>query len=154
MYEDTGNKPGLRRIILMAVWLIVVVAVLWVAIWLIFFRHPAAKKVTAPLKQTTQQQKQATNSGNNSPTPTSTTTPTSTNPTAPTATTPSSNSATNTQGSSSAPTTGSSSATSTTQSSKLANTGAGNMILPALAATVAGGAIYQVRLRKKLVPKP
>lgn len=133
MYEQ-NDAPMYRRLILIGVAAVVVIALIWVLVWLIFFR--TTTKVAAPHRPATTQSQSAKSgqSGKN---------------TAPkTSGSPQSNSGS--EGQINAP--GQSATTSPgSTSSQLANTGPGEIFLPVGAAAVAGTALYYVRLRKKLI---
>ena len=131
MYEQ-NEVPLLRRILWIILWFVVVVAVIWVLVWLIFFRH--SSPVPTPHKAKTHQSQSATPPPRNNPGNS----------------TGSSNSATPTSNSGSSSPSGAPSATSTTTPSQLANTGAGNIVIPFVIAGTVGTVAYQVRLRKKL----
>jgi cytoskeletal protein RodZ len=133
MYDQPETQtPLFIRVLWIALWLILIVVVAWVFIWLLFFRHQDTGKISTTKNQPTQQT--TTNSGTskkskNTPpanTPSATNTP-QTNPTAPTG------------------------AAKTAQTpDELANAGAGNIIVPFVAASVVGSAAYYVRLRRKI----
>jgi cytoskeletal protein RodZ len=84
MYEQ-NDVPVFRHILWLALWFVVIVAVLWTLVWLIFFRGSDSTSVKAPKHPATSQPATV-------PTPSSTgitTTPNATPTTAPTvATTP------------------------------------------------------------------
>lgn len=126
MYED--EVPVFRRILWFALWFIVIVAVLWFLVWLIFFRESSPKHNTSTNKsgnhnQSASNQPPQSNSGSKPSTPAN--------------------------GANSGNT--SSSGSSSTAPDHLANTGAGDVFIPFGVATVAGTAIYYVRLRRKLL---
>jgi len=124
MYED--DVPVFRRILWIALWFVVVVAVLWVLVWLIFFRHSTPKVSTSHKSgnqhssQSNQPPKAASSGGSSSST-----------------------------GSGNTETNGSSSTTA--QPDELANTGAGDVLVPFVVAGMTGSVLYYVRLRKKLL---
>jgi len=124
MYED--DVPVFRRILWFALWFIVIVAVLWFLAWLIFFRE------TAPKKSSSNNSGQNHSASNQSPQQKSG---------------PQSNGSSSNSGSSG----GTNNKSADTAPNQLANTGAGDVFVPFAVATVAGTAIYYVRLRRKLV---
>jgi cytoskeletal protein RodZ len=130
MYEQ-NEVPVFRRILWIVLWFVVIVAVIWVLVWLIFFRHSSPKATKSHTPQTSQNQ-----------------------PAAPSSPKTATGSGTAPTGSSPAPTAGqgnpSPSSTGTAAPSQLANTGAGDVIVPFVVASAAGSALYYVRLRKKL----
>lgn len=130
MYEE-NSTPTLRRILWLAVWFIVIAVVLWMVIWLVFFRHPQAKKPVAKPNPVAQpvQPSPAGNAGSSA----------------------GSVGTTGGNGSSPAPVSpGATSPSTAAQPTQLANTGAGDVLLPAVVATALGGAGYYIRIRKKL----
>jgi cytoskeletal protein RodZ len=118
---EQGETPTLRRRLWVVLWFVVIVLVLWALVWLLFFRHTAPKVTTLHGSNTSQNQ-----SSNN-------------------------NANTKNTGSSSTDTTTPSSSGTTTTPDGLANAGPGNIWAPFAVASVAGGALYYVRLRKKLL---
>lgn len=134
MYED-NHPPLARRILWLGLWFILIVAVAWIAVWLVFFHHSGdTKKVTVqPPKATTGQQ---TPAGSNA------------------STSGSSGSSSSPSSSSTAPSQSGNaiqSPPSTTAPTQLANTGPGNLILPVTLAVVVGSGMQYIRIRKKLV---
>jgi cytoskeletal protein RodZ len=161
MYEQ--NRVSIvGRILWLIVSLLVLVALVWLFLWLLFWRHPKVAQVTDTAKKgistTVQSGSDAIKNAANDVT---INTPSNT---ASTSTTPSTTSTTTTQSSTaqesnrssanatSTPTSTSAQASSTatqTPSAQLANTGAGSMLLPVVVAVVGGAAAYHVRLRRK-----
>jgi LPXTG-motif cell wall-anchored protein len=142
MYED-NEQPVLRRILWIVLWLIIIVTIGWAAIWLALFRNDTANN--GRLKSPSQQSQHATTHSPNTGKTTQSSGTTN-------------NATTNTNNSSSNPAPSNvnnpTSTTSTTTSPTpptLANTGAGDVFIPFMAATMAGSAIYYVRLRKRLL---
>ena len=125
MYEE--SNPFIRRIILLAIGAIVIIAVLWLLVWLIFFRHSNTAKVAPKTKPNSSQGQVSEN-----------------HPSTPPSNNSSQNQAqANTQGTVSAPGT-----SSTTTPKQLANTGPGNVFVPIVVATAVGTLVYQLRLRR------
>ncbi len=131
MYEE-NNPPLARRIVWLVLWFFLIVAVAWIAVWLVFFHHSPTKKVAAPPRIVTGQQ---TATGNGAPSAASPSSPSSfgvapsqsgNGPQLPAA-----------QG-------------ATTQTPQLANTGPGNLTLPITLAVVVGSGMQYVRIRKRL----
>lgn len=146
MYEQTEQPTG-RRVLWIVLWFIIIAAVAWVFIWLIFFRGDNTETNTDKLTSSAKNQ----SNGSSQKSKTSNTSDSSKS---------SSDSSKNnhdTNGgsadSSDAASSGSSQAaagTAQTTPSQLANTGAGDVMLPVVAASVAGSALYYIRIRKKL----
>jgi cytoskeletal protein RodZ len=133
MYEQ--EEPALRRVLLIVLWFVVIVVILWALIWLIFFRNSGSTKTPQISKQTGQsQQKLKTPNGSSS-----------------TASASSASSGGTSSSSTPAGTTPSSAATGSTATgpSTLTNTGAGDIFLPFMVATLAGATFYHIHLRKK-----
>lgn len=129
MYDE-NNPPLARRILWLGLWFILIVAVAWTAVWLVFFHHSNTKKVTIqPPKATTGQQTATDNNVSN---------PGLSN-------FPSSSSTTQSQSGNATQ-----SPASTNTPTQLANTGPGNLILPVTLAVVVGSGMQYVRIRKRL----
>lgn len=121
MMYDQDTVPTFRRGLWMVLGLIVVVAVLWTVVWLVFFRHPSPKVSTLHGNNASQNQ-----SDNNQP----------------------QSSDTGSGGSANSKPNPGAAAANTDQ---LANAGAGNVLIPFAVASVAGGVLYHIRLRRKLL---
>jgi cytoskeletal protein RodZ len=130
MYEDTG-QPVLRRVLWIILWFIIVATIAWALIWLVFFRHHSAPNTSGSITHAPQHSQ---SSKTQSPSTGSSSTSTK------------SGSSATTPPTSSTPTAGSSTQTPST----LANTGAGDVFIPFIAASLAGSVVYYVRLHKKL----
>lgn len=136
MYED--NAPAWRRLLLIAMSVIVIIAVLWLAVWLLFFHHGTSKPTPSPRHNSGQQAQHGNSNGSSA--------------------TPKSGSATPgaTGGSASqpaAPATTPGSGQSATSSSQLANAGPGEVLIPVAIAAGAGSALYYLRLWRKAGPR-
>jgi cytoskeletal protein RodZ len=145
MYEE-NNTPVFRRIIVLALAFVALVVVLWLLVWLIFFRHHNPTNVAPKHKETSQSQStQSSSSEDNSSNQTPGTTPSTPAPTpgSTPAQTPTSAPAPNNSGTINTP-------ASTTTPNNLANTGPGNVVAPVAVAVVAGSSLYYVRLHRKL----
>jgi len=142
MYDQNETQtPIFLRILWIALWAILIIVVAWVFIWLLFFRHQDTGKISTDKNQTTQQTSTNGDASKN------------TKDTKDTQNTPSNNPGTNnttspqtSQNSSSAAANDPAKATPT----ELANTGAGDVLMPFAVATVAGTTLYYIRLRRKL----
>lgn len=144
MYEQDG-VPVYRRGLWIVLGFIVAVAVLWLLVWLIFFRH-SNPKVSNLHGSNTNKQSQ---SHNNQPSSGSSSNKSGSG--SGSQNTQQSGSGTNNGSSSSAGGGSSTPSAPGSQPSQLANTGAGDVVVPFVVASAAGGALYYVRLRKKLL---
>jgi len=129
---DQDEAPTFRRGLWVILWFVVIIAVLWTLIWLIFFRHSSPKTPTLQGSNTNQNQSSDNKSNSNSGSSKSSDKNGANNGGGGGNTAPSAPS--NTSGSS---------------ANQLANTGAGDVVVPFVVASVAGTAIYYVRLRRK-----
>ena len=136
MYEES-ETPDYRRLIVFGVAIVLIVAIVWLFVWLIFFRSSA--KVATPHKPASSQS-QSTKSGKSNKQQTSQSSGGS------------GQGSSNAEGQINAPGQNATTTPGGASSSQLANTGPGNVLVPVGAATVAGSALYYVRLRKKLAP--
>lgn len=125
MYEQ-DEAPAYRRGLWMVLWFIVIVAVLWTLLWLIFFRHPSPKATTLHGSSTSQNHGGGQSASGSSSSPKKD------------------------SNSSSSSASGGTSNTSGATSDQLANVGAGNILVPFTMAGIAGTVLYHVRLRRKL----
>jgi len=137
MYEDT-EQPVLRRVLWIVLWFIIVATIAWALIWLVFFRHHntpnnSGSTLHAP------QHSQSSGTGTKAQSPSTHSGSSSTATNSGSSATPSSTSSTPTG-----------SSTTTQGPSTLANTGAGDVFTPFIVASLAGSAVYYVRLHKKL----
>lgn len=123
MYEQQ-EVPVLRRILWIVLWFVVALAIIWVLVWFLFFRHHASKPIAPhkPQDQSIQPHNQSTAPTKKTPAPTT-----------------------------SAPSAPNASTTPAASPSQLANTGAGNVLVPFAVASVGGTAFYYIRTRRKLV---
>ena len=129
---DQDEAPTFRRGLWVILWFVVIIAVLWTLIWLIFFRHSSPKTPTLQGSNTNQNQSSDNKSNSNSGSSKSS----------------DKNGANNGgDGGNTAPSAPSN--TSGSSANQLANTGAGDVVVPFVVASVAGTAIYYVRLRRK-----
>jgi len=140
MYEQDAT-PGFRRTAWVVLWFIVVVAVLWALIWLVFFRHTSPKVSTLHGSNTGQSQSSGSSNNKNN------------NGTGGSAGSTAQNSNSSSQNSNSSSSSSSTTAnnSATTGPTQLANTGAGNVLVPFAVAGVTGSTLYYVRLRRKLL---
>lgn len=141
MYEQP-QVPLLRRVLWIVLWLIVIAAVIWVLVWLIFFRQSNSGTLKPATKQS--QQSQAVQKSPSTSNPRTATNSTKDNTPTSSSSTPSTNASQSGQSSPAPRATGSSS------SSQLANTGPGDVILPAMVATILGGVSYHAWQRRKV----
>lgn len=129
MYED--NKSPIRRIILIVLAAVAIVAVIWLVVWLLFLRGNSTKKVSTPAKPATSTSQPATDKPKPTPPPPTSTDQGATQPspaaTAPATTPP------------------------TTKSANLANTGPGDVFAVAGLTAVAGSIFYYSRTRRRLL---
>lgn len=130
MYDQEEISP-LRRILWVIVTFVIIFAVLWGIVWVLFLRHS-----TPVAKQPEQNKNSSTHSGSKQQ-------PSHSSSTA-------DNGASNT-GNSNSNNSGSPAPTTTTQPTELANTGAGDVVALFAGVTVVSGVAYQIRLRKKLL---
>ncbi len=143
MYEQ-NEVSMLRRILWYALWTIVLIAAIWILVWLIFFRNSNPKNTS---KTPTSQSTSSTSSDNKSShSGAAKSSPSSSNSGR------SSTSAGNTAQNGSSPT-GSSNAPQppAASPSQLTNTGPGDVIVPALVATVIGSTVAYTTVRRKLL---
>ncbi len=138
MYEDS-RTPVVRRIIWLAISVLVVAGLVWLLLWFFVWRGSDTTSNKSATQTVTTSQKTGTGSAPD----------TTTAPSADSTSQPSSTPSTTSTINSTSPSTGVTSSTSTTQPA-LANTGPGSFAAP-IALAVAGGTIYyNVRLRRKL----
>lgn len=156
MYEQ--NKVSIvGRVLWLVVSMIVIVTLIWLVLWLFFWRHPKVVQVADKAKQSTSQvakesgeavgniAKDHNNSSQATTSPASNgTSNTQTAPGQTTAQPPSS-----TSGQSAATTSQTSSVATQAPSSQLVNTGAGDVVWPAIIAIAGGATAYHIRLRRK-----
>lgn len=125
MYE--ANEVSLtRRIVVLAITGVAIVAIVWFTVWFIFFRNHHTSETPASGRNSQSQTEKQSSDTNSSSSSSS-----SDNNTAP--------------NSSSSGTTGTASSTATTTPA-LANTGPGNVVTPVLVAMVVGSSLYYVRV--------
>ncbi len=124
MYEQDA-APNIRRVIWIALGFIVTVVVLWVLVWLVFFRHSSSKTTNINGSNTKQNQSGTTK--------------------------PNTKGGANGNASSPPSNTGAPSSSAAAAPDQLANTGAGDVFVPFAVAGVSGSVLYYVRLRKKLL---
>lgn len=127
MYEQ-NEVPVFRRFLWIALCFIAAIVVTWVLVWLIFFRSSTPKPANTTVKpRSSQSTKTPSSPSNSSPSNTS-----DSNPSQP--------------GTVAAP-----GASSTTTPTELVNTGAGDLVVPFVGATIIGGGLYYLRLRRKVL---
>ena len=134
MYE-TNEVPVARRVIILVLTAIAIIAIVWLTVWLIFFRHPEPAKVT-------KQKPTATSSQSSQPTKPSSSTSSGSNQSGSSATPASGSNPTS-------PSANQNTSSASTTTPALANTGPGNVIPPVLAASVLGAGAYHTYLRRK-----
>jgi cytoskeletal protein RodZ len=125
MYEE-NTVPAWRKILILALAGVAIVAIVWLTVWLIFFHNHNTTPTSShkPSGPSSQQSHTSSNSDSgSSKSSNSSTTPSTSSP-------------------------ATSSASTTTPA--LANTGPGNIFAPVVLASVTGSALYYVRLRRKL----
>jgi cytoskeletal protein RodZ len=125
MYEE-NTVPAWRKIVILAVAGVAIVAIVWLTVWLIFFHNhsttPASSK--KPSSSSSQGSRASSDSeSRSSSSSTSSTTPPSSSP---------------------------STSSASTSTPTLANTGPGNVFAPVVFASLTGSALYYIRLRRKL----
>jgi len=149
MYEN--EEPMSRRIVWIVLWFVIIVAVAWAIVWLVFFRGsttnqngglknktPQSQSSQAPKEQSGGSGKQNSNNSNNSNGGNTNNSGGNAPSTAPAA------------GGNPAPAPSGGSSSPTQAPNTLANTGAGDVLIPFAVATMVGSAIYYVHLSKKL----
>lgn len=156
MYEDS-ERSVFQRILWIALWLIVIIAIAWAVVWVVFFKNKPVTTNNGTLKS--QNPKTSVinpgSSAGKAPSPTSKPSTSTSNSTAPNSSSSAgadngfSNGPSASTNSGSAPAPAASSMPAP-QPSALANTGAGDVLIPFAVATMVGSTIYYVRLRKKL----
>jgi hypothetical protein len=151
MYEPTADRASaLRRIITVALILAVIVAVVWVSAWLLFFRDSQSSNKSSDKGLQTQQ------APHKSDRPSANTSTPNSGSSSPSNTQPSGGQASGGTGAANTPApptaVGGSGAAGgdTSQPSQLADTGAGDVLLPVAAAAAAGTGLYYIRLHRKL----
>jgi hypothetical protein len=130
MYEQPEPRATvLRRVLWLVLWFIAILAIVWGLTWLIFLRNHSSKTAkdtpdtlkSRPHDSSNDTSKQGqSNTGNKA------------------------NGSTNTNGRQTTPT------GSTSTPTQLANTGAGDVVLPVVVASFAGSALYYIRLHRKV----
>lgn len=149
MYEN--EEPVLRRVLWIVLWFVIIVAVVWAIVWVVFFRNKNVPKPTLQTGKSHTSQSSGSSSHPNTPQPpaTGSNSGSSANSGSNSGSAPSMGSpSTATQAPSSAP--GGNTNTTQQNPQALANAGAGDVLVPFAVATMAGSAIYYVRLHKKL----
>lgn len=136
MYED--NAPAWRRLLLIAVGVIVAIAVLWLVIWLIFFHHSPSKPASSSRHNSGQQAQHGNDNGTSGAPESGSAPPGSTG-----------GSASQPAGSAAAPGAGPPAASSP----QLANAGPGEILIPVAVAAGTGSALYYVRVWRKTSPR-
>ena len=126
MYE--ANEVSLtRRIVVLAITGVAIVAIVWFSVWFIFFRNHHTSETPARNRSSqSQTEKQSSDANSSSSSPSNSNGSTGTN-------------------NSAAGQTGTASSTATTTPG-LANTGPGNVVAPVVIAVVAGSGLYYVRV--------
>jgi cytoskeletal protein RodZ len=145
MYEQ-NEVPVFRRIVWLVLWFVVIIAVIWLLVWFIFFRSPSSEKSGTESNKngsTSQGVQDTATNGSSSSSDTSGTTPGSSS-------SQSSGSSSSSSSSESPSTSTNSTATTGQQPNELVNTGAGDIIVPFVAATFIGSTLYYIRTAKKL----
>jgi cytoskeletal protein RodZ len=141
MYEN--EEPISRRIVWIVLWFVIIVAVAWAIVWLVFFRNSSTTnqngglKSKAPQSQPSQTPKNS--QGNSGKQNSNSSNSNSGN-----------GGSANNSGNGAAPTAPASGGSAAPAPNTLANTGAGDVLIPFAAATMVGSAVYYIRLSKKL----
>ena len=170
MYEQ-NRVSVVGRVLWFLVSLLILAALVWLVLWLLFWRSPKVDKAANTAVGTTQNvvqsgssaiekaidtptNKQSTDTTSSSAATSGTgTTQTSTQTQTPTSSTSATESVATSTSATSKTTTGQTSSTATqtpSTTTELANTGAGDVLLPVAAAILGASAYYHVRLRRKV----
>ena len=170
MYEQ-NRVSVVGRVLWFLVSLLILAALVWFVLWLLFWRSPKVDKAANTAVGTTQNvvqsgssviekaintptNKQSTDTTSSSAATSGTgTTQTSTQTQTPTSSTSATESVATSTSATSKTTTGQTSSTATqtpSTTTELANTGAGDVLLPVAAAILGASAYYHVRLRRKV----
>lgn len=170
MYEQ-NRVSVVGRVLWFLVSLLILAALVWFVLWLLFWRSPKVDKAANTAVGTTQNvvqsgssaiekaidtptNKQSTDTTSSSAATSGTgTTQTSTQTQTPTSSTGTTESATTSTPATSKTASGQTSSTATqtpSTTTELANTGAGDLLLPVAAAILGASAYYHIRLRRKV----
>lgn len=128
MYEQK-EMPVWRRVLWIVLGAVVVVAIVWALVWLIFIRDNSPKAPAIHSKDHHQTQTSDTSKSGNATQNNSSSSKQSTQPSG----------------------TPSQSSNSSTPPQTLANTGPGNILAPVFITSVVGSTFYYIRLRRKIV---